>query len=48
MQNPIRNRGRQGYGALMLFLIVYVAALGLIFAPKGLLTGPSADISAEG
>jgi len=48
MDNLIRGRKRQGYGALMVFLIVYVAALGLIFAPKSLLTGTSAEVSAEG
>ncbi len=48
MDNLIRSRKRQGYGALMVFLIVYVAALGLVFAPKSLLTGSDAEVSAEG
>ncbi|MEN9409749.1 MAG: hypothetical protein RL216_1723 [Pseudomonadota bacterium] len=48
MDNLTRSRKRQGYGALMLFLIVYVAALGLIFAPKSLLTGSGAEVAAEG
>lgn len=48
MDNLIRSRKRQGYGALVLFLIVYVAALGLVFAPKSLLTGSNAEVAAEG
>ena len=48
MQNLIRNRGRQGYVALALFLIVYLAALGLVLAPKGVLSGPGIEVSAEG
>lgn len=39
MSNLFRNRNRQGYAALALFGIVYVAALLLIFAPEGSLSG---------
>lgn len=49
MQNLLRNRNRQGYGALVLFLIVYLAALGLIFAPEGSLSGAAApEATSEG
>ncbi|ESW59562.1 MAG: hypothetical protein Q27BPR15_16855 [Rhodobacter sp. CACIA14H1] len=47
MQNLIRNRGRQGYAALALFLIVYLAALALVIAPKDLLTGTVAESAAQ-
>lgn len=39
MQTFLRNRDRRGYGALVLFLIVYVAALAVVFAPEGSLSG---------
>lgn len=48
MENLIRSRKRQGYGALALFLIVYLAALGLVIAPKSFLTGQGAEVTAEG
>ena len=48
MDNLIRSRKKQGYGALAVFLIVYVAALSLVFAPKSLLTGSDAEVAAEG
>lgn len=48
MENLIRSRKRQGYGALMLFLIVYLAALGLVLAPKSFLTSLGAEATAEG
>ena len=47
MENLLRSRGRQGYGALALFLIVYLAALGLVIAPKGVLSGLGAEVSAQ-
>lgn|GEM_PF-4977396 len=42
MQHLLRSKGPRGYGALMLFLIVYLGAVGLILAPKGSLTSPAA------
>jgi hypothetical protein len=41
MQHLLRTKGPRSYGALMLFLLVYLAALGLILAPKGSLTSPA-------
>lgn len=48
MQNLIRSPGRKGYGALALFAVVYLAALGLVLAPEAFLTDNGAEVSAEG
>lgn len=48
MSNLFRSPGRQGYAALALFLIVYVAAMGLVLAPDALLSGPGTETAVEG
>lgn len=49
MHHLLRSKGPRSYGALMLFLIVYLGAIGLILAPKGSLTSPATlvDLQAD-
>ena len=42
MHHLLRSKGPRGYGALMLFLVVYLAALALILAPEGSLSSAPA------
>ena len=47
MNHLLRSKGPRSYGALMLFLIVYLGAVGVILAPKGSLTSPATLVGVQ-